>query len=60
MESYHNQAPCDQTTTKDFIEMLKDFLNETLLDLQGEGRIPPILNASKAGTPRSSKKKTTN
>ncbi|CDW81477.1 UNKNOWN [Stylonychia lemnae] len=46
--------------TKDFIEQLKDFLNDTLLESQSQGLIPPILNASKAGTPRTSRKKQTN
>jgi len=44
-------------TSKDFIEVLKDFLNHTLIDLQIEGKIPPILSASKTNTPRSSRKK---
>ena len=50
MES-HSEA------SKDFIDHLKDFLNNALIELQSSGTIPPILSASKTNTPRSTKRK---
>lgn len=46
----------DSRKSKDFIEQLKDFLNESILELQAEGKIPIIIETSKQGTPRGGKK----
>lgn len=46
-----------QTTSKDFIEQLKDFMTNTIIELQTAGKIPFILNNSKHGTPTGVKSK---
>jgi hypothetical protein len=46
------------TTTKDFLDQLKDFLTATLLDLQTSGKVPPIVNTDppKKGHPPKKRK----